>query len=56
MATVLQFPPAQTTSAKASEIFETPAQILFFTGVRYERYEAKEIRKTVIEPILPLAL
>ena len=57
MATIINFPAAAASARKdKAERPEGPAQILFFTGVRYERVEPKRRRKTVIEPILPLAL
>ncbi len=60
MATVLAFPELKRGRSAASEQLATPAQILFFTGVRYERFEAKELlslrRPSTSEPTLPLAL
>jgi hypothetical protein len=53
MATIINFPAAESRKEKAGRP-EGPAQILFFTGVRYERTEPKRKRK--IEPDLPLAL
>jgi hypothetical protein len=55
MATIINFPAAERRKEKA-ERPEGPAQILFFTGVRYERFEKMQKRKPRIEPDLPLAL
>jgi hypothetical protein len=56
MATIINFPAAAEGRKDKAERPEGPAQILFFTGVRYERFEAKEMRKPLIDPELPLAL
>ena len=57
MATIINFPAAAASARKEQAGRpEGPAQILFFTGVRYERVEPKRKRKPVIEPDLPLAL
>ncbi len=56
MATILNFPAAAESRKETKERPHGPAQILFFTGVRYERFEVKELRKPVIDPDLPLAL
>ena len=55
MATIINFPAAEDRKEKA-ERPEGPAQILFFTGVRYERMGKAQKRKLKIEPVLPLAL
>jgi hypothetical protein len=56
MATIINFPAAESRKEKA-ERPEGPAQILFFTGVRYERMERVQRRKAKLEPPeLPLAL
>ena len=55
MATIINFPAAEDRKEKA-ERPEGPAQILFFTGVRYERYDVKDLRKSKMDPDLPLAL
>jgi hypothetical protein len=56
MATILNFPAVANDRKEKAERPEGPAQILFFTGVRYERFEAKELRKAALDPELPLAL
>jgi hypothetical protein len=56
MATILNFPAVANDRKEKAERPHGPAQILFFTGVRYERYDVKELRKPVIDPDLPLAL
>jgi hypothetical protein len=57
MATIINFPAAAANARKEkAESPQGPAQILFFTGVRYERTEPKRKRKAVIDPELPLAL
>jgi hypothetical protein len=56
MATIINFPAAAEGRKEKAERPEGPAQILFFTGVRYERFEVRELRKPVIDPDLPLAL
>jgi hypothetical protein len=56
MATIINFPAAAEGRKEKAERPEGPAQILFFTGVRYERFDVKEMRKPVINPDLPLAL
>ncbi len=56
MATIINFPAAAQSRKEKAERPEGPAQILFFTGVRYERIEKTQKRKPKIEPNLPLAL
>jgi hypothetical protein len=61
MATILNFPAAAAIVRKEkAESPQGPAQILFFTGVRYERFEVKERAKLLTPPVavpaLPLAL
>lgn len=56
MATIINFPAAVKDRKERAERLQGDAQILFFTGVRYERTEPKRKRKPVIEPELPLAL
>jgi hypothetical protein len=56
MATIINFPAAAEGRKDKAERPEGPAQILFFTGVRYERMEKAQNRKPKIEPELPLAL
>jgi hypothetical protein len=57
MATIINFPAAAADARKEKAGRpEGPAQILFFTGVRYERFEVRDLRKPVIDPDLPLAL
>lgn len=53
MATILQFKMPERKSGETSERGEL-AQILFFTGVRYERREPKEVRVPDVD--LPVAL
>ena len=55
MATIINFPAAEDRKEKA-ERPDGPAQILFFTGVRYERYDVKDARKQALDTELPLAL
>jgi hypothetical protein len=54
MATILQFRMPEKIQDETPERGGKSAQILFFTGVRYERREPKEIILPEIE--LPLAL
>jgi hypothetical protein len=58
VAVILKFPEVLREPAKERPDFErAPAQILFFTGVRYERFEKAQRRKVKLEPPeLPLAL
>jgi hypothetical protein len=56
MATIINFPAAAVSRQEKAERPLGPAQILFFTGVRYERIEKAQRRKPKIEPELPLAL
>ena len=56
MATIINFPAAARTRAENPDKLECPARILFFTGVRYERVDLKDLRQPVDEPDLPLAL
>jgi hypothetical protein len=45
MATIINFPAAAASAHKdTAERPQGPAQILFFTGVRYERFEVKDMR------------
>jgi hypothetical protein len=54
MATILQFRMPEKKQSETPGSGGKSAQILFFTGVRYERRELKEIKLAEIE--LPLAL
>jgi len=45
MATVLKFEPAQRRSAPRGGALEGPAEILFFTGIRYERQPEQTSKK-----------
>jgi hypothetical protein len=58
VATILKFPEVLREPAKERPDFErASAQILFFTGVRYERFEKMHRRKVKLDPPeLPLAL
>lgn len=58
MATILKFPAIEKrVDAVNPDAEGASAQILFFTGVRYERYEKARTRKVKLEPPeLPLAL
>jgi hypothetical protein len=56
MATIINFPAAAESRKEKAERPQGPAQILFFTGVRYERFEVKDMRKLALDPDLPLAL
>ena len=56
MATIINFPAAVKDRKERAERLQGDAQILFFTGVRYERYEKVQKRKPKIEADLPLAL
>jgi hypothetical protein len=56
MATILNFPAVANVRKEKAERPEGTAQILFFTGVRYERIVKVRKRKPVMEPKLPLAL
>ena len=56
MATIIIFPAAAERSKEKAGRPETSAQILFFTGVRYERFDVKDMRKPALDPDLPLAL
>lgn len=56
MATIINFAGRQNARAENIERPAGPAQILFFTGVRYERGEQREARLQPEEPSLPLAL
>ncbi len=63
MATILNFPAIHREPAKSGPETDGPnarqmgAQILFFTGVRYERFEKAQRRKVKLDPPeLPLAL
>jgi hypothetical protein len=56
MATIINFPAAAEGRKDKAERPEGEAQILFFTGVRYERFEVKDMRKAALDPELPLAL
>ena len=41
MATILEFRQGQRKNASRRSGFDTPAEIVFFPGVRYERWEEK---------------
>ena len=56
MATIINFPAAAESRKEKAERPEGPAQILFFTGVRYERFEVKDARKPTLDTELPVAL
>ena len=56
MATIINFPAMAAARDKGAERPGVPAKILFFTGVRYERVDVKELRMPANEPELPLAL
>jgi hypothetical protein len=56
MATIINFPAAAEGRKARADLPQETAQILFFTGVRYERFELKDARKQALEPDLPLAL
>lgn len=56
MATIINFPAAAQSRKEDAERPVGGAQILFFTGVRYERYDVKDLRKAALDPELPLAL
>jgi hypothetical protein len=62
VAVILKFPEVLREPAKSGPDFgrtseqHKSAQILFFTGVRYERMEKAKRQKAKAEPELPMAL
>jgi hypothetical protein len=57
VAVILKFPEVEREPVKGRPDFELKqAQILFFTGVRYERMEKVKRQQAKAKPELPLAL
>jgi hypothetical protein len=57
VAVILKFPEVEREPVKGGPDFELKqAQILFFTGVRYERMEKVKRQQAKAKPELPLAL
>jgi hypothetical protein len=57
VATILKFPEVKREPAEGRPDFDLKqAQILFFTGVRYERMEKVKRQQAKAKPELPLAL